>query len=93
MFLGIVDGVHFSRPEVLDRLDTSNRRRFRWGQVFLPFDDFAARALPVDLTTYLEYRRLIIDFMHARNQRIAKWAAEHLHTHTSTTPGALGEPS
>jgi hypothetical protein len=58
---------------------------------FLPFVDFAAQALPVDLTTYLEYRRLTIDFIHARNQRIAQWATEHLHT--SMRLGALGEPS
>src|SRR5215207_2462630 len=37
------------------------------GQVkfFLGFDNFAAPAVPVDLTTYLEYRRLTIDFIHA----------------------------
>jgi hypothetical protein len=58
---------------------------------FLPFHTFAAPALPADLTTYLEYRRLTIDFIHARNQRIAQWATEDLHT--STTLGALGEPS
>ena len=63
------------------------------GQVkfFLPFDTFAAPAGPSDLTTYLQYRRLTIDFIHARNQRIASWAAEHLCT--STTLGTLGEPS
>ena len=63
------------------------------GQVkfFLGFDTFAAPAVPADLTTYLEYRRLTIDFIHARNQRIASWAAEPLYT--SATLGALGEPS
>ena len=49
---------------------------------FLPFvDNFAARALPMDLTTYLEYRRLTLDFIHARNQRITQRATEHLHSH------------
>ena len=56
---------------------------------FLGFDNLGAPAVPEDLTTYLEYRRLTIDFIHARNQRIASWVAEHLCT--STTLGALGE--
>lgn len=42
---------------------------------FMPFDDFTTPALPGDLGTYLEYRRRTIDFIGARNRRIAEAVA------------------
>lgn len=37
---------------------------------FMPFDDFMSSAIPKDVDTYLEYRRLSIEFIEARNRRI-----------------------
>jgi hypothetical protein len=39
-------------------------------QFFMPFDDFQSPAMPTDADTYREYRRLSIEFIMARNQRI-----------------------
>ena len=39
---------------------------------FMPFDDFRAPHVPRYLETYKEYRRRSIEFIHARNQRIAQ---------------------
>lgn len=39
---------------------------------FMPFDDFASPAVPKDFDAYREYRRLSIDFIVARNHRVAK---------------------
>lgn len=36
----------------------------------LPFDDFRTPAFPRDLASYLEYRRLSIEFIESRNRRI-----------------------
>jgi len=47
---------------------------------FMPFDDFTTPAVPGDLKTYQEYRRRSIDFVQARNVRIAQWALENLAT-------------
>jgi hypothetical protein len=44
------------------------------------FEDFTTPAVPTDLDTYKEYRSLTIDFLTARNRRIAQWAAGHLPT-------------
>lgn len=40
-------------------------------QFFTPFDDFRTRAIPQDLDTYVEYRRRSVEFIEARNERIA----------------------
>ena len=44
------------------------------GQVrfFMPFDNFQSVAVPRDYSTYAEYRRRTIEFVHARNARIAR---------------------
>lgn len=41
---------------------------------FMPFDGFRPPAKPRDIDTYREYRRLSIDFVEARNRRIASAA-------------------
>lgn len=38
---------------------------------FMPFDDFETSSVPRDVDTYKEYRRLSIEFIQARNLRIA----------------------
>jgi hypothetical protein len=38
---------------------------------FTPFDDFRTSPVPQDLDTYTEFRRHSIEFVHARNERIA----------------------
>lgn len=38
---------------------------------FMPFDDFKTSSVPKHIDTYLEYRRLSIEFIKARNLRIA----------------------
>lgn len=44
---------------------------------FMPFANFTTPALPGDLPTYLEYRRLSMEFVRARNRRIAAWDVTH----------------
>ena len=44
---------------------------------FMPFADFTTPAIAQDLATYMEYRRLSIEFVGARNRRIAAWDAAH----------------
>jgi len=39
---------------------------------YLPFDNFERSALPLDVAEYLTYKKLILDFVSARNQRILK---------------------
>jgi hypothetical protein len=39
---------------------------------FMPFDDFKPPAVPRDVETYVAYRRGSIDFVQARNRRIAR---------------------
>ncbi len=39
---------------------------------FMPFDEFQSVAIPRDYPTYAEYRRLSIEFVHARNARMAQ---------------------
>ena len=39
---------------------------------FMNFDDFRGPAIPRDLATYQEYQRRSLDFVHARNDRIAQ---------------------
>ena len=36
----------------------------------MPFDDFKSAAVPKDVYTYKEFRRLSIEFIEARNRRI-----------------------
>ena len=38
---------------------------------FMPFDNFKPPSVPQDIDTYREFRRRSIDFIKARNQRIA----------------------
>jgi hypothetical protein len=38
---------------------------------FMPFEDFNTPSVPKDADTYGEYRRLSIEFIEARNRRIA----------------------
>lgn len=41
---------------------------------FMPFDDFRTASVPGNIDTYIEYRRLTIDFVNARNRRMANWS-------------------
>jgi hypothetical protein len=41
----------------------------------MPFEDFAASPLPLTLDAYLGYRERAIEFIEARNRRIAAIAA------------------
>ena len=43
---------------------------------FMPFTDFSPPAIPRDLDTYLEFRRLSIEFTEARNRRIDQLALD-----------------
>ncbi len=45
---------------------------------FMPFDDFQTAAVPTDVDAYREFRRRSIDFVIARNRRIARAAGELL---------------
>jgi hypothetical protein len=52
---------------LLDDLVENGRVRF-----FAPFDDFQGRATPADVPSYVDYRQASIEFVTARNQRIAR---------------------
>ena len=41
---------------------------------FMPFDDFKTPSVPKDGNSYRVYRRLSIEFIEARNRRIARYA-------------------
>ncbi len=43
----------------------------------MPFDDFKTPSVPKDFDTYVDYRRRSIEFIEARNRRIARYAASH----------------
>ena len=58
---------------LLDDLVTPNYEAVRF---FLPFDDFGTPAVPPDAESFESYRRLSMDFLRARNQRIALWASQ-----------------
>jgi hypothetical protein len=45
---------------------------------FMPFENFAGSPLPRTLDAYLEYRQCAMEFIEARNQRIAAYALLHL---------------
>jgi hypothetical protein len=55
---------------------------------FMDFDDFATSAVPKDVASYEGYRRLSLEFVSARNERIKRWAAEH----ARQAPQALPRP-
>jgi hypothetical protein len=55
---------------------------------FMDFDDFATSAVPKDVASYEGYRRLSLEFVSARNERIKRWAAEH----APQAPQALPRP-
>jgi len=52
---------------LLQDLVTSDHSAVRF---FMPFDDFKSAAVPKDVYTYKEFRRLSIEFIEARNRRI-----------------------
>ena len=43
---------------------------------FMPFDNFATPSVPRDIDSFREYRRRNIDFIHARNRRVAEWCTQ-----------------
>lgn len=43
---------------------------------FTPFGDFGTRPIPASLDEYREFKRLSLEFVEARNRRIAAWVAE-----------------
>jgi hypothetical protein len=43
---------------------------------FTPFDGFASTAVPQDVETYRRFMERSMAFVHARNERMAAWAAE-----------------
>lgn len=43
---------------------------------FTQFDDFQASPFPADVETYVEFMRRSVQFLEARNRRIANWATE-----------------
>jgi hypothetical protein len=49
------------------------------GQVkfFMDFKNFTTPAVPRDIETYKEYRRLSMEFVDARNRRIRRWDVAH----------------
>lgn len=65
---------------LLDDLIVESRDAVKF---FMPFDDFAPPSVPRDIDTYKEYRRRSIEFIAARNRRIAGWSQ-------AATPVALG---
>ncbi len=44
---------------------------------FSPFEDFRSSPVPDSMAAYLDYRRLAIGFIEARNQRIHTWWTTH----------------
>ena len=59
---------------------------------FLPFDNFTTRSVPTNVDTYNEYRRLTVEFVKARNDRINQWAVEHRQqTSDQREPGLLSQ--
>lgn len=75
-FAGYVD--HFLLQDLLESQGDAVK-------FFMPFEEFTTSATPSDLESYREYRRRSIDFVQARNVRIAAWARENL----SPEPGGV----
>jgi hypothetical protein len=67
-FALFVDFHGFVEFFLLQDLVTDDHSRVKY---FLPFDDFKPPAVPRDVPTYLAYRRSSVDFVEARNLRIA----------------------
>jgi len=44
---------------------------------FAPFDNFTTPAIPKDVGTWVEYRHRSIEFIRARNHRIAQWRSPY----------------
>jgi hypothetical protein len=44
---------------------------------FSPFDDFSSWPVPDSMTAYVDYRKLAVGFVEARNQRISHWWTIH----------------
>ncbi len=63
---------------LLQDLVTDDRQEVKF---LLPFNGFNNLAIPADLSSYLEFRQNSINFVEARNQRIATWAANNLAAH------------
>lgn len=57
---------------LLQDLLTDDRSAVRF---VMPFDDFNTPSVPRDGDSYKEYRRVSIEFIEARNRRIASYAA------------------
>ena len=75
-FAGYVD--HF----LLDDLVEDGRDAVRF---FTDFDDFAGSPLPAgSVAEYHEYMARSVDFVRARNERIAAYASRTLHAHDCT---------
>ena len=51
---------------------------YRDVRFFTEFDNFGSPAVPGDLATYRQFREASIEFVMARNNRIARWASENL---------------
>lgn len=67
-FSGFIE--HFLLQDLVS--DDHSQIRF-----FLPFDDFTRSAIPADVASYRAYRAASMEFVHARNERIAT-LARHL---------------
>jgi len=65
-FAGFVD--FFLLQDLVDERTSAVR-------FFTPFESFAASPLPTNLDAYRGYRRRAIEFIEARNRRIAAWAS------------------
>ena len=63
-FAGYVE--FFLLQDIVDEVTSAVR-------FFLPFDDFVASPLPGSLEVYLGYRQRAIEFIEARNRRIAAY--------------------
>jgi hypothetical protein len=68
-FALFVDFHGFVEFFLLQDIVTDDYSRVRF---FMPFDNFKPPAVPRDVDTYLAYRRSSIDFVQARNLRIAR---------------------
>lgn len=68
-FRGYVD--HFLLNDLLD--EETGAIRF-----YLPFDNFDRDALPASVEEYIQNMQRSMDFVSARNRRIARYAATHL---------------
>ena len=44
---------------------------------FSPFEDFSSSPVPASMAAYLDYRKLAVGFIEARNQRIYTWWTIH----------------